>query len=683
VSLRIRQLKLIVGTANGDYGTDLKFGDGLVLLNVDNSRGKSTVLKSIVYALGLERMFGPVAQAPLPPAMVSTIREGDVEHAVISSWVFLEIENHRGQIVTIRRKVAGENLDDWKLVSVWNRRIAELDESTPADSIFYVRDPGSAQREQGFYTFLAGFLEWNLPEVIKYDGSSCPLYIETLLPVFFVEQTHGWSGVQATTPRFFQIRQPEKKAIEFVLKLDAGSIDTERQRLEHEEKSISEEWLRLRRDVDSIASALPGAIRDFPSEPQATWPPVKTPFVEVYREGEPVPLRTSIEENEARLAYLEKQEIPNAEQAAHSVESELEKKNDELFEVELLVTDVQEDADLERTNISALETRLKAIEEDLEHNKGTKKLRDLGVTQSLAIARGECPTCHQHIDDALLKQDETEHVMTLDENISYLEAQRQTLENMRARSLKAIETYERRQTSLRQYSNNIRSQIRSLKRTLVSAGTTPSEAAIRERVVLFERLRGEKAALENVQANSAQFSALSQKWNDLQDQKSRLSNAATTDGDRQKLTELEHRLIGAAKQFGFSSFAPELLRINRETYKPSREGFDLVYDVSASDNVRVIAAFLTALLEIARDFDTNHLGLLILDEPRQQNVRWTDLTSILERLSEAGRAHQQVIVATSDPPDRLKDLRGRFQFETVEMNFFDPILKKLSPTVKK
>src|SRR5436190_6953661 len=125
MSLRIRRLKLVVDTPAGPYGTDLSFGDGLVLLNLDNSRGKSTALKAIIYALGLERMFGPVAKPPLTPALSAALKdELGQELRVIESRVFLEIENHDKKRLTIRRKIAGQG-QDWRIVDVWDGTITD------------------------------------------------------------------------------------------------------------------------------------------------------------------------------------------------------------------------------------------------------------------------------------------------------------------------------------------------------------------------------------------------------------------------------------------------------------------------------------------------------------------------------------------------------------------------------
>src|ERR1017187_9394699 len=114
MSLQIRRLKLLVSTLNGEYGTDIRFPGGLALLHKDNTRGKSTALKAIIYALGLERMFGPVDHPPLTPAMTSKLKDGADEWPIIESWVLVEIANRDGRIATIRRKVTGDGGQDRK-----------------------------------------------------------------------------------------------------------------------------------------------------------------------------------------------------------------------------------------------------------------------------------------------------------------------------------------------------------------------------------------------------------------------------------------------------------------------------------------------------------------------------------------------------------------------------------------
>lgn len=91
----------------------------------------------------------------------------------------------------------------------------------------------------------------------------------------------------------------------------------------------------------------------------------------------------------------------------------------------------------------------------------------------------------------------------------------------------------------------------------------------------------------------------------------------------------------------------------------------------------MIAAYLTALLELAREFPTNHPGLLILDEPRQQNMKWSHFAKILERLSAASGANQQVIIATSDRPERVAEVAEQVSFRRVDVAFEPWLLERL------
>jgi hypothetical protein len=108
------------------------------------------------------------------------------------------------------------------------------------------------------------------------------------------------------------------------------------------------------------------------------------------------------------------------------------------------------------------------------------------------------------------------------------------------------------------------------------------------------------------------------------------------------------------KEFGFSSLSPDTLEISRETYRPIREGFDLGFDLSASDNIRTIWAYLQGLLELSSGASLNHLGLLIFDEPRQQEAAELSFQKLLTRAAKSGERGQQVIFATSEPLENIQ-----------------------------
>ncbi|GEP45108.1 hypothetical protein BGE01nite_43990 [Brevifollis gellanilyticus] len=607
--------------------------------------------------------------------MTTRLTDGENEWDVAESWVYLEIANQSGRVVTLRRKVAGEGGQDRRVIDVWEGSVLSQDSLPQASKSYFARDPGSAQREAGFGHWLAEFVGWDLPQVMQHDGSLCPLYAECLMPTFFIEQSQGWTGIQAATPKVFGIRQVEKKAIEFILAMDVCKTDSEKEKLEQETDELTKQWSTTRTQLEVIARVVKGALREIPHSPQAQWPPVPAPFVETFQEGIETSLDEAIRIDQAALERLDSVEIPTADEASNELADQLSEATEELAKAESIWRSLEDELEGEKVNLGALETRLATVEEDLVRNKDTKKLRDFGAANTLSITNHECPTCRQQIQDALLSQTFEQEVMGIDENIAYLAAQRQTLDKIHAQTNRAIAALQRRIDAVVNHSNELRARIRYLKRTLVSSGIAPSEAAVRERVVTDQRLSERINAKEEFERIIHAFPPLAKRWTELQANLKKLKSKERTKDDLNKLAELFSRFITALSEFGFDSFPLETVKIDHENYRPKREGFDLGYSVSASDLVRIIAAYATALLEVARTYPTNHPGLLLLDEPRQQNMQWKDFAEILKRLSRAGEFGQQVIVATSDRPEAIEELMRDIPHSRMELNYDDRLLK--------
>ncbi|WP_316863403.1 ATP-binding protein [uncultured Cohaesibacter sp.] len=221
--IQVCSLKLRSITAKTVYGVDLDFTPGLNIVQADNTSGKSTCLQAIIYVLGLERSLSANLSVPLPFAMrerIHATKDAPYEE-VLQSYVEIEVGNHNDQKLRIRRSIVGDA--DPKLISTWSN--SEAEKNSPAKERqrdFFVHDPGSATRESGFHHYLADFLGWELPNVPRFDGTECPLYLETLFPMFFVEQKRGWSTVQGPLPTHFRIQDINRRVLEFVLNLDAG-----------------------------------------------------------------------------------------------------------------------------------------------------------------------------------------------------------------------------------------------------------------------------------------------------------------------------------------------------------------------------------------------------------------------------------------------------------------------------
>nr|WP_253203988.1 ATP-binding protein [Methylosinus sp. KRF6] len=185
--MRIRHLRMRAKTPAGPYGADIRFASGLNVIWADNTKGKSTCMQGMLYALGLERMLSPRREVPLPHAMTSFLKNDDeTQLNVLESTVSLEIENGAKQVITVHRSIKNALVDN-RLISVdFGPTLTDKTVRTERRN-FFVVDGGAAKREDGFHHFLEQFLGWQLPLVRRYEGSDCKLYLETIFPLFWVE----------------------------------------------------------------------------------------------------------------------------------------------------------------------------------------------------------------------------------------------------------------------------------------------------------------------------------------------------------------------------------------------------------------------------------------------------------------------------------------------------------------
>lgn len=93
--ITINRLVLEANTVDGPYGLDIEFSEGLFILRVENTHGKSTCINSIAYALGMEMSLGQkTSKPPFPPSLLKSIQdENGTEKLVMSSYVMLEIRH--------------------------------------------------------------------------------------------------------------------------------------------------------------------------------------------------------------------------------------------------------------------------------------------------------------------------------------------------------------------------------------------------------------------------------------------------------------------------------------------------------------------------------------------------------------------------------------------------------------
>ncbi|MFN0055305.1 MAG: hypothetical protein ACKV0T_24430 [Planctomycetales bacterium] len=671
--MRLRHFKLSVQTTGEKFQSQIKFPDGLVVIRADNSRGKSTCFKSILVALGMEALLTTSqTELPLTPAVTHELMDGDVTHRVTESEVYLEIESSEGKQITVHRALKGDQ--NSHLVTVYDGPALSTPGNYPAKD-YYVSRPGSATKEAGFHVALARFLGWEIPQVSTFEGKECPLYLQTIFPFIFVEQKRGWSTLAPPLPTQFRIREPHRRVVEFLLHLDAYRIALKRQELQAERGRIQSAWVALNERGRDLAATIFGEVQAAPRNPTSQWPPQVLPTI-VLPKGETwQPIQTSIVEQKEALRNLITKEIPKVQEIASTAEVELAHQETVLRNREVMLSRLLNTIELEREEADATRQRLAAIREDLIRNKDARTLRDLGSKRLASLNDGMCPVCHQSVHDSLVPLQAQQVVMSLDDNISFLEEQRKTCEAILGDSERVIQARERQVSAIRKIVSELRNTMRILRQTLMSDGRLPSAAAIQARLELERKIQQEEQVVETFGQILDEYEARSKDWKSVESEIASLPATDTTPEDERKLRAWTQLLQEQLKQYGFGSLPVDQIKVSADSYRPEHDGFDLQASISASDLIRTIWAYLLGMMELARTEKTNHPGLLVFDEPRQQSAQNVTFRELLKRAATALVNRQQVIFFTSEDPHLLEE--GLSGLQHTLINFDGRLLRPI------
>ena len=485
MALILRQLRLAARTADGDFITDLPFERRLVVLRADNSMGKSTCMQAIIYALGMDGVLQQGQRVPLPPAMTETLEdEAGREHAVLESYVELEVENEAGRVATLQRfakRVSG----DHRLIRVWEGpQLTDPDPERPFDELL-ARVAGSGTRELGIGPYLSQFLGWNLPQILMPSGAEVPLYAELIFPLFYVEQRRGWGGIQSSMPSTYGIPDVRKRAIEFVLSLKLYEQEQRAAALRQLIAQRRAEWRGALAAVGLRIRAMGLALRGLSGDEIPT--SVTYPAVISIVSG-----RTLDEElGEARADAQISSAVPVAIVSDVTTESDqfrLDQALREFEEIQARAVHFGNDVSRQQAELNGLRVHINELEVERRRTQDRRTLERFGSDQPWFQTPGECPVCHQNLPLTLVGRADR-LVMTADDNLNYLNDQLAAYRAIETELERAIEVGSRAQEADANSIRSLRSEIRALRTTLLSPASVPSVADVERRLRLENRIR--------------------------------------------------------------------------------------------------------------------------------------------------------------------------------------------------
>ncbi|WP_458736840.1 ATP-binding protein [Pseudomonas chlororaphis] len=688
----IRALKLKIATQEGDFGFFLEFDRALTIIKGSNSSGKSTVFNSILYSLGMEELIGGKNQSSLPYAVKDYFEYDDKKIPITQSEVYLEVENKLGDVRTFRRAITDQTRNA-KLVEVLDG--AFLTGELPLQSSFkYLHDGGSAIYEEGFHNFLEKFLGFNLPQVQNSSGKQVKLYLQAIFAALAVEQKRGWTDYIANIPHY-GIRDVRVKVVEFLLGLNVFEADAKRSELNYESVEIDNAWNDSYKEL-LRESRTAGEGIEIQGVPLRVTSALDSDNIAVYkRVGQTKfslsdyisQLRADYERQELEMNKLKDGVSPEVVSAIDVNSAELNRLVG-LYEISVSTLAIH------RSSLATNKQLAEQASEELLRNKSTLKLQKFGAEQGLYIAKEQCPTCFQYVDDSLTGGGVLTSKMSIETNIDYLDSQLKMLERQQQGIRLTIQNLEEEGEGIRQRIAKSRSILAAL-RSDVTSGTAGTRTLLRKQMHLeseIEKINGFDTKFDELKKR---FGSLSLQLKNNQDQRLFLPKEHYSEQDTKTLNlfgKMFRANVGTFDyhsapvgdiELDFDSLLPFLSRIelrvirekNSESekaihqYRSNKNQNSMAADSSASDFVRLIWAYLIAIHQTSAHptIKANHPGFILFDEPGQHSMATKSQHALLQMLSSSTGLQSIVAASFDDSEPVFKESTEGVKFKLIQL----------------
>lgn len=648
--LKIDRVRIEIQTEEGLYGCDERFETGLNLLaSDDNTCGKSSILEAIYYGLGFEEIIGGKGEKVLTSVYKTYIEHDAKKLAVLEAKIYLQISNGH-EIVTLYRAAKMENRDT-KLITVYYAELEKIGEAAVIEDT-YVHMPNSAVNAQGFHRFLEKFLHLELPKVPATDGIQRKLYLQLVFSCMFIEQKHGWGDIFSGMP-LLGIKDAKKRVLEFVMNLDTLNNEKKREKLKAEEARIKRDWEILVKDITNACNRETCDIVGLPMKP-CVLTQINLTGIHVLKNKQDINEYIA----ELKRKYNEIERIkPKIVDNFEELQEELSKTEDAIVSYEEDMRWLREHILQERANIQVLNNNLEIINNDLRNNKDAARLRNLGSALNCLTSKDICPICHQNISDSLLPGGEGIEIMSIDQNIKHLEAQKDMLEYAKKGHVHNRDEMDQKLQALQGKVFSLRRLAKALRNDLYAVDDNLSEAMVYKKIELQTKIDHLEGLLKFVEEQKKAFIKLSDEWKIYLKEKKELPKEKFSKSDYEKLKLLREKFVSNLEAYNYKSVINKKeINISEESYLPTIEQFDMKFDSSASDNVRGIWAYTVALLEVSMAMEGNHPTVLIFDEPVQHSIVPNDMKKFLDSIIELGKNCQTIIGITVKDSDTQKNI---------------------------
>jgi hypothetical protein len=606
--IRIEEIKVCGESDAGAFEGSFAFKEGLQVFSADNHFGKSLAVTSIAWCLGLERMFGlqdnDASRFPMAVREVIDL-DGKVNVPVRSSRSILTLRRTDGAGLRLTREILGDPAEVL---------VEELgpDLTVSRMSKLEARQRTMSDEAAGLQNFLFAWCGLPRTPIVTNRGDESELYLENIAPLFYIDQNEGWTDLQALQVHRYGLLEISDVAVEYLL----GATAAIEQRFKRQTIAATE--ARLKAEAYALAAQI-AALFERHGWITNTWSDYggitaivnrwkAQTLIDSLKKELDVDLgeqQASLRERAERLRnYLTRGELdPNSasapsdtSQAVVELKDLRHKRREELRTLRRQQSDQQE-------LIASIEHRLHSARDVL-------RLKKEGIGRIEIV---ECPTCHRSLDPSTFQ-------LTVQSTES-VEAHIAALERDRTLVLTNTTSSEAQIIRLSADLANAEGRLREAERAL---GTVNQAiGASREQLAKTATdLAITETEMERVAETSRELLGLQTRINDWIN-KAGAAQAVTTDSAdlNRRLKEFTDRLRELLTALGHSAILSQPqpnLRLD-DHYIPYLGPRRLRSLGSASDHSRLVAAYVLALAVASEAEGGLHPGVVVLDEPLQQN----------------------------------------------------------------
>ena len=630
----------------GPFAGILTLSSGLQVISARNAYGKSLAVTAVAWCLGIEAVLGNLDNDPscFPEAAREELElSGRPSARVYFSECSIRLVDENRRHLQLTRAIKGDSTT--VRVREWS------DAGETRESKLSARRQTMQDEHGGLQHFLFDWLKWPRERVATFRGTPSEVYLENLAPAFYIDQNEGWTNVQALQITRYGQQEIAEISVEYLL----GAIDALRARVARQE--ASQKAMALRETARELAERVTvaflrrgwrvdwsgnGSISDIVTR----W---SSRTVREALKGD-ANIDLSVEEAslDARVERLRKaltsepidpsdaSATPAASQRVINLKQRRHKLSEELHTL-------RTQRNLAAELVSNLEHRINAATDLL-------RLKTTGVGR---LDHLECPTCHRDLDPATfaLTAQSSESIST------HIEALKRDRELMNKNLYSIDANMEITSSTLVEIEDELRDAERALVNVTSAIGTVREQFA-----QIASDLNRAERGLERIREASREIDELQNAVNRWINEASAMSQLGVTtpDSNRRRsafLDALRKYLIA----LGHSAIRPdnEASLDFDEQYVPSLNNRRLRSLGSASDKSRLVAAYSLALAAASQKIGGLHPGLVILDEPLQQNPDTQHRELFMAFLGQefAQEAKFQTLIFTSLTQDEIDRLR--------------------------